>query len=76
VFTEPLPKTRLHNPVAPFLRVLLRNCCLCGSTVLAWSKYATVYIFMKSGTGLQAIFKLYLRNVRGCNAGIPIGRDL
>jgi hypothetical protein len=26
--------------------------------------------FMKIGTGIQAILKLFIRNLRGCNAGI------
>jgi hypothetical protein len=43
VFTEPLPRSGLHNLVVPLLvRVLLRNSCYCGSTVLAWSKYVTI----------------------------------
>jgi hypothetical protein len=43
VFTEPLPRSALHNPVVPLLvRVLLRNGCFPGSTVLAWGKYVTV----------------------------------
>jgi hypothetical protein len=28
--------------------------------------------FMKIGTGLQAILKLSLRNLRGCNVGITV----
>jgi hypothetical protein len=45
VFTEPLPRNGLHNPVVPLLvRVLLRNGCFCGSTVLAWGKYAAIFI--------------------------------
>jgi hypothetical protein len=37
VFTEPLVRSGLHNPVVPlFVRVLLRNGCFYGSTVLAW----------------------------------------
>jgi hypothetical protein len=43
VFTEPLPRIGLHNPVVPLLMgVLLRNGCLCGWTVLARDKYATI----------------------------------
>jgi hypothetical protein len=43
VFTEPLPRSGLHNPVVPLLvRVLLRNGCFCCSTALAWDKYATI----------------------------------
>jgi hypothetical protein len=37
-FTKPLPGSGLHNPVVP----LLRECCYCGSAVLASSKYATI----------------------------------
>jgi hypothetical protein len=32
--------------------------------------------FMKIGTGVQAVLKLCLRNLRGCNVGITDGRDL
>jgi hypothetical protein len=32
--------------------------------------------FMKIGTGVQAILRLSLRNLRGCNAGITDGKDL
>jgi hypothetical protein len=42
VFTEPLPRSWLHNPIPLLVRVLLRNSCFCGSTVLAWGKYATI----------------------------------
>jgi hypothetical protein len=38
-----LPRSGLHNPVVPLLvLVLLRIGSFCGSTVLTWSKYATV----------------------------------
>jgi hypothetical protein len=38
----------------------------------------TMYVpsFMKIGTGVQAILKFCLRNLRGCNVGITDGRDL
>jgi hypothetical protein len=43
VFTEPLLRSGLYNLVVPLLVcVLLRNGCFCGSTVLAWGKYATI----------------------------------
>jgi hypothetical protein len=46
VFTEPLPGSRLHNLVVPLLVcLLLRNGCFCGSTVLAWVKYATLCLW-------------------------------
>jgi hypothetical protein len=32
--------------------------------------------FTKIGTGVQAILKFCLRNLRGCNVGITEGRDL
>jgi hypothetical protein len=32
--------------------------------------------FMKIGTGVQAILKFSLRNLRGCNVGITDVRDL
>jgi hypothetical protein len=35
-----------------------------------------ISIFMKTGTGVQAILRFYLRNLRGCNVGITDGRDL
>jgi hypothetical protein len=37
-----------------------------------------IYIpcFMKTGTGMQAIFRFCLRNFKGCNVGITDGRDL
>jgi DNA-binding IclR family transcriptional regulator len=43
VFTEPLLRSGVHNPVVPFfVRVLLRNGCFGGSTVLARSKYHAI----------------------------------
>jgi hypothetical protein len=37
-----------------------------------------IYIpsFMNIGRGIQAILRLCLRNLRGCNVGITDGRDL
>jgi hypothetical protein len=37
-----------------------------------------IYIpsFMKIGTGVQAVLKFCLRNLRGCNVGVTYGRDL
>jgi hypothetical protein len=32
--------------------------------------------FMKTGTGVQAILRFYLRNLRGRDVGITNGRDL
>jgi hypothetical protein len=32
--------------------------------------------FMKIGTGVQAILRGFLRNLRGCNVGITNRRDL
>jgi hypothetical protein len=32
--------------------------------------------FMKTYTGVQAILRFCLRNLRGCNVGITDGRDL
>jgi uncharacterized protein YraI len=32
--------------------------------------------FTKTGTGVQAILRFCLRNLRGCNVGITDGRDL
>jgi hypothetical protein len=31
--------------------------------------------FMKIGTGVQAILRIFLRNFTGCNIGITDGRD-
>jgi hypothetical protein len=31
---------------------------------------------MKIGTGVQAILRLFLRNLNGCNVGITEGRNL
>jgi hypothetical protein len=43
VITEPLSRRGLHNPVVPLsVCVLLRSGCFCGSTILAWGKYATL----------------------------------
>jgi hypothetical protein len=43
VFTEPLPRSGLHNTVVPLLvRVLLINGHFCGSTLFACGKYATL----------------------------------
>jgi hypothetical protein len=33
-------------------------------------------IFMKIGTGVQAILRFCLRNLKGCNVGITDRRDL
>jgi hypothetical protein len=45
VFTEPWPRNGTRNSAFPLLvRVLLRNGWFCGSTFLAWSKYATICI--------------------------------
>jgi hypothetical protein len=38
--------------------------------------YSYVSSFKKVGTGVQAILRFCLRNLRGCNAGITDGRDL
>jgi hypothetical protein len=44
VFIESLPRNGLHDPFFYCcVNVLLNNSCFCGSTVLAWSKYATIY---------------------------------
>jgi hypothetical protein len=32
--------------------------------------------FMKTGPGVQAILRFFLRNLRDCNVGIADGRDL
>jgi uncharacterized protein YraI len=32
--------------------------------------------FMKIATGVQAVLRFCLRNVKGCNLGITVGRDL
>jgi hypothetical protein len=32
--------------------------------------------FVKVGTGVQAILRFCLRNLRGCDVGITDGRDL
>jgi hypothetical protein len=39
-------------------------------------KYAMTPSFMKIGSGVQAISRFYLRNLRGCNTGKTDGRDL
>jgi hypothetical protein len=40
--------------------------------------YGKMYIpsLIKIGTGIRAILRLCLRNLRGCNVGITVGRDL
>jgi hypothetical protein len=38
--------------------------------------YMYIPSFTKTGTGVQAILKLYLRNLRGYNVGITDGKDL
>jgi hypothetical protein len=44
VFTEPLSRSGLHNPVVPLLvSILLRSGSLCDSAVLAWDKYSTTF---------------------------------
>jgi hypothetical protein len=42
------------------------------------ASYGKIYVpsFMKIGTGVQAIFKFCLRNLRGCNVGITDRKDL
>jgi hypothetical protein len=32
--------------------------------------------FIKIGTGVQATLRCFLRNLRGCNVGVTVGRDL
>lgn len=32
--------------------------------------------FMKTGAGVQAVLRLCLRNVNGCNVRIPDGKEL
>jgi hypothetical protein len=32
--------------------------------------------FMKISTGIQAILRFFLSNLRGCNVGITVRRDL
>jgi hypothetical protein len=50
VFTEPLPRNWLHNPIFLLLReCILNNGCFCDSTVLAWSKYATIFCYSQEG---------------------------
>jgi hypothetical protein len=34
-----------------------------------------VQSFMKTGTGIQAMMRFCLRNLRGCNVGITNGTD-
>jgi hypothetical protein len=45
---------------------------------LKWLQWHDIYIpsFMKIGTGIQAILRFCLRNMRGYNVGITDGRDL
>jgi hypothetical protein len=38
--------------------------------------YIYVLSFMKIGTGVQAVLRIFLRNLRGFNVGITDGRDL
>jgi hypothetical protein len=38
--------------------------------------YMYIPSFMKIGTGVQAILRLYLRNLRGYNVDITGGKDL
>jgi hypothetical protein len=42
------------------------------------ASYGMIYIpsFMKIGMGVQAILRLCLRNLKGCNFGITDDRDL
>jgi hypothetical protein len=32
--------------------------------------------FMKFGSSVEAILRLYIRNLRGCNVGVTVERDL
>jgi hypothetical protein len=40
--------------------------------------FGMIYIrgFVKIGTGVQAILRFCLRNLRGCNVSVTDGRDL
>jgi hypothetical protein len=42
------------------------------------ASYGMMYLpsFMKIGTGVQAVLKLFLRNLRSCNICIADGRDI
>jgi hypothetical protein len=65
VFTESLPRSGLHNPFVPLLvLVLLRNGCFCGSTVIAWGKYATIFSFkhvcMYVQTSAMYLYVMYM----------------
>jgi hypothetical protein len=42
------------------------------------ASYGMIYLpsFMKIGTGVQAILRFCLRNLRVCNVGITDGKDL
>jgi hypothetical protein len=46
--------------------------------VVAIASCGMIYIqsFMKIGTGVQTVLKFCLRNLRGCNVGIPDWNDL
>jgi hypothetical protein len=41
------------------------------------TSYGMIYVpsFMKIGTGVQAVLRLLLGNLRGCNVGITDWRD-
>jgi hypothetical protein len=41
-----------------------------------WHDIFYIPSFMKTGTGVQAILSFFLRNLRGCNAGITDETDL
>jgi hypothetical protein len=42
------------------------------------ASYSMTYLpsFIKIGSGIQAILRVCLRNLKGCNVGITDGRDL
>jgi hypothetical protein len=70
VITETLPRSGLHNPVVPLLvRVLLRNVCFCGSTILVCGKYATIFTHQwlyspLLGPGLFSFVIIFTQTVR------------
>jgi hypothetical protein len=45
-------ETGCITPLFCCVHVLLRNGCFCGSTVLAWSKYGTVYFILSQSEAI------------------------
>jgi hypothetical protein len=58
------------------MSALLREEFMAYAVEIASCGMIYIQSFMKTGTGVQAILRLCLRSLRGCNVGITDRRDL